>query len=169
MIDAQGYRANVGIVLADAGGRVLLAQRIADGGWQFPQGGIDADETPEQALFRELREEVGLVAQDVELVGGTAGWLRYRLPRRHQRSRGGRRCIGQKQRWFLLRFLGGDAQLRVDGGREPEFAAWRWVDYWQPLDEVIAFKRAVYESALTELAPLLFPAGVPPRAARAGG
>ena len=169
MIDAEGFRANVGIVLANAQGQLFWARRIGRAGWQFPQGGIDVHETPEQALLRELGEEVGLDARAVEVIGRTHGWLRYRLPQRFQRD-GAPRCIGQKQVWFLLRFRGDDSAVRLDAGATPEFDAWRWVDYWQPLDEIIFFKRRVYARALTELAPLLFPEGPPtapaPRARR---
>ncbi|HET7921750.1 MAG TPA: RNA pyrophosphohydrolase [Gammaproteobacteria bacterium] len=155
VIDAQGYRANVGIILCDGAGRLFWARRTGQTGWQFPQGGIQPGETPEQALFRELQEEVGLHAQHVELLGSTRDWLRYRLPERYQRPDSFPLCIGQKQRWFLLRFVGEDAAVRLDTGPEPEFEAWRWVEYWHPLSEVIFFKREVYRSALSEFAPLL--------------
>ena len=163
VIDAEGFRANVGIVLAHADGRVLWARRVGGrAGWQFPQGGMQPGESPEQSLFRELDEEVGLGPGQVQILGSTRDWLRYRLPERYQRHASTPLCIGQKQRWFLLRFKDEDAAVRLDAGATPEFDAWRWVDYWQPLSEVIFFKRAVYREALTELAPILFPAGAPP-------
>ena len=164
MIDGEGYRANVGIILANRQDQLLWACRVGRAGWQFPQGGIDAHETPEQALYRELGEELGLGPQAVEIVGRTQGWLRYHLPERYQR-RDTPRCVGQKQVWFLLRLCGADAEVRLDASDNPEFEAWRWVDYWRPLDEIIFFKRRVYARALAELAPLLFPAGAPPRPA----
>ena len=162
-IDAQGFRANVGIVLMRDGGQVFLGSRSDGRGWQFPQGGVQRDEAPEEALFRELREEVGLTSDDVELVGGTRSWLRYRLPRQYVRRRARPLCIGQKQRWFLLRMRGGDERLRFDVTTKPEFDAWRWVDYWSPVREVIYFKRRVYARALDELAAWAFPGGAPPR------
>lgn len=154
-IDSQGYRANVGIILSDESGLVLLGGRIGQSGWQFPQGGIGLRETPKRAMFRELREEIGLEADDVEVVGSTRGWLRYRLPERYVRRDALPLCIGQKQRWFLLRLRAAKSRLRPDTTARPEFDRWRWVSWWQPVEEVIHFKRQVYVHALTELAPLL--------------
>ena len=156
MIDKNGYRPNVGIILCNREGRVLWARRYGRDGWQFPQGGIAPDETPEQAMYRELFEEVGLERQHVRLIGCTRDWLRYDLPEQLRRqSRGRRDFKGQKQVWYLLRLLGCDEDVRLDCGARPEFDCWRWIDYWEPLDRIIAFKRAVYEQALTELEPLL--------------
>ncbi len=154
MIDADGYRPNVGIILANGRGQVLWARRIGEDAWQFPQGGIRRHETPEQALFRELHEEIGLLPADVEVVGCTRPWLRYRLPRRLVRRRRPR-CVGQKQIWYLLRLLGGDDRVRLDSSSRPEFDHWCWVEYWEPVNRVVAFKRGVYARALRELAPLV--------------
>lgn len=152
LIDRDGFRANVGMVLLNDRGQVFWGRRIGMSGWQFPQGGIRPSETPEQAMFRELEEEVGLSPDQVELVGCTSRWLRYRLPerfiRRHQRPL----CIGQKQIWFALRLVVDEAEVRLDRCHTPEFQEWRWVEYWQPADEVIRFKRSVYRKALRELA-----------------
>jgi putative (di)nucleoside polyphosphate hydrolase len=155
VVDAEGFRPNVGIVLAGAGGRVLWAKRIGMDAWQFPQGGINPGETPEQALFRELREELGLEPEAVDVLGGTRDWLRYTLPRRFVRKGQVPQCIGQKQRWFALRLKAPDSAVRFDRGDKPEFDDWRWVDYWHPLHEVVAFKRTVYEAAMRELEPLV--------------
>lgn len=156
VIDSEGFRANVGIILSNAEGKLLWARRCGQDAWQFPQGGIQIDETPEQALFRELREEVGLGPDDVEIIGCTRGWLRYRLPKRYIRRHSRPLCIGQKQRWFLLRLVAPETQVRLDLTDTPEFEDWRWVQYWYPLDQIVFFKRRVYERALNELAPLLF-------------
>lgn len=162
-IDEQGYRANVGILLMHADGRVFLGGRPGGRGWQFPQGGIRRDESFEDALYRELREEVGLGPADVEFLGGTRDWLRYQLPKQYVRRQSLPVCIGQKQRWALLRFRGQDEQLRFDTTDEPpEFDRWRWADYWDPVREVIFFKRDVYRRALHELGAIAFPAGLPP-------
>lgn len=160
MIDSEGFRPNVGIVLSGADGRLLWAKRIRQEAWQFPQGGIQRGESPREALFRELHEELGLVEAHVEIIGVTAGWLRYRLPSRYLRRSRGRMCIGQKQKWFALRLIGAESEVRLDATDKPEFDGWRWVDYWHPLQEVVEFKRDVYRRALNELAPLL---GIEPR------
>jgi putative (di)nucleoside polyphosphate hydrolase len=159
VIDSQGYRANVGIILSNREGRVLWARRLGQDSWQFPQGGIKAHETPEQALFRELREEIGLTPEQVEIIGSTRGWLRYRLPKRYIRFRSRPLCIGQKQRWYVLRLLVDDEAVRLDLSDRPEFDEWRWVDYWLPLKEIVFFKRQVYKKALAELETTLFPEG----------
>jgi putative (di)nucleoside polyphosphate hydrolase len=157
VIDSEGYRPNVGIILCNAEGRLFWGRRIGQRSWQFPQGGIQRDESPEQAMFRELTEEVGLRPEHVRVIGCTKGWLRYRLPKRLVRQGGGRQCIGQKQIWFLLLMLGGEDEVRLDLSERPEFDHWQWVDYWYPLRAVVPFKRYVYWRALHELAPLLFP------------
>lgn len=156
VIDPDGYRANVGIILTNRSGEVLWARRVGQNAWQFPQGGIMRNETPEQAVYRELNEEIGLGPGDVEIIGCTRGWLRYRLPRRLVRHDRKPVCIGQKQRWYMLRLVGDESRVCLDTTNNPEFDAWRWVDYWYPLEEIVFFKRRVYERALRELEPLLF-------------
>jgi putative (di)nucleoside polyphosphate hydrolase len=142
--------------LTNRKGRLLWARRIRQDAWQFPQGGIRAQETPEQAMYRELREEIGLQSHHVDVLGSTRGWLRYRLPERYIRRHQQPVCVGQKQVWFMLRLIGDERFVRLDLSDKPEFDNWRWVDYWHPLREVVPFKRTVYKKALNELAPLLF-------------
>jgi putative (di)nucleoside polyphosphate hydrolase len=154
MIDPDGYRPNVAIVLMNNERRVFWAQRSGSDGWQFPQGGMNTDETPIEAMYRELREETGLTPDLVEVVGSTPGWLRYRLPRRYQRHYSKPLCIGQKQVWFLLRFLGDESAFSLDICKEPEFCTYKWVDFWYPVDNVITFKRDVYHQALSILEPM---------------
>ena len=161
IIDSDGFRANVGIVLMRTRGDVFLGRRAGGRGWQFPQGGIREGEGPEQAVYRELHEEIGLAAGDVEVVGRTARWLRYRLPSRYVRRNRRPLCIGQKQRWFLLRLRREPVEFDFGSTAEPEFDEWRWADFWEPVREVIYFKRKVYQRALTELAPFAFPDGQP--------
>lgn len=163
-IDEQGFRANVGIILTDGRGHVLIAGRRGRAGWQFPQGGMRPEESEEEAMYRELNEEVGLEPSDVDMVGATRDWLRYRLPKRFIRREYKPLCIGQKQRWFLLQLVSDPERLRFDLSEKPEFDRCRWVDYWRPVKEVVYFKRRVYVRALTELGPLAFPNdGPPPR------
>lgn len=140
---------------------MFWAKRIGQDSWQFPQGGIRESESPEEALYRELREETGLQPEHVEIIGCTRKWLRYRLPKHLIRRRARPLCIGQKQRWFLLRLVGDEMHVRLDITTTPEFDGWCWVDYWRPAREVVFFKRQVYARALQELAPLLFPDGMP--------
>ena len=155
MIDLDGYRANVGIILSNREGRLLWARRIGEQAWQFPQGGIREDESPEQAMYRELREEIGLHESQVMLVGRTRDWLRYQLPKNLIRYNSKPVWIGQKQVWFMLTLVGDDSHVRLDYTDHPEFDTWRWVTYWSPLQEIVAFKRKVYEQALLEFAPLM--------------
>lgn len=156
LVDADGYRPNVGIVVANGRAEVLWARRVGGrDAWQFPQGGILDSETPEEALYRELYEEVGLEPDAVKLVARTRGWLRYRLPERLRRRDSSPSFVGQKQKWFLLRMLGDDGDVRVSHTGKPEFDAWRWVSYWYPVGQVVAFKQQVYRRALKELAPHL--------------
>lgn len=156
MIDLDGFRSNVGIILCNDACQLFWAKRVGQEAWQFPQGGIRADETLEQAMYRELWEETGLQPEHVEIVGVTRKWLRYRLPKRFIRRDSQPVCIGQKQRWFLLRLTSDEKRVCLDASATPEFDGWRWVDYWYPADEVVFFKREVYRKALRELEPLLF-------------
>src|ERR1700761_7668084 len=162
VIDSDGFRTNVGIVLIRDGGDAFLGRQVGGRGWQFPQGGVLAGEPLKAAAYRELNEEIGLSPSDVELVGQTSRWLRYRLPAKYVRRNRHPMCIGQKQRWFLLRLKTPEAQFDFSHTAEPEFDQYRWANYWEPVREVIYFKRPVYVRALTELAALAFPDGPPP-------
>lgn len=156
VIDGKGYRLNVGIILANDCGNLFWAKRIGFDGWQFPQGGVDSGEAPVEAMYRELKEEIGLGPNDVLMLGLTKQWLRYKLPKPYRRYDNTQMVIGQKQIWFLLRLAAGESKVRLDLSESPEFDQWCWVDYWRPPREVIYFKRKVYYEALKELEPLLF-------------
>lgn len=151
MIDSDGYRANVGIILTNPENSVLWARRMGQDAWQFPQGGINDDEDAEQAMYRELWEEVGLHEEDVQIIAATNSWLRYKLPKRMVRRHSQPVCIGQKQKWFLLRLTGEEHRLRLDASGKPEFDEWKWVDYWYPVEHVVYFKKRVYRCALQQL------------------
>ncbi len=155
MIDSDGFRPNVGIILSNPDGKVFWARRYGQNAWQFPQGGINQNESPDQAMFRELFEETGLSPEHVEIVGKTSKWLRYRLPKWMVRKNSHPICIGQKQIWFILKLVGTESDFNLSTMDRPEFDNWSWVDYWQPMNEVVFFKRKVYKKALTELEPLL--------------
>lgn len=151
MLDREGFRPNVGIILINARNEVFWGKRIGEHSWQFPQGGIKYGETPEQAMYRELHEEVGLLPEHVRIVGRTRDWLRYEVPDKFIRREIRGHYRGQKQIWFLLRMVGRDCDIQLRATEHPEFDAWRWSQYWVPLDAVIEFKREVYQLALSEL------------------
>ncbi|OYU27817.1 RNA pyrophosphohydrolase [Paucibacter aquatile] len=155
MLDREGFRPNVGIILLNHRNEVFWGKRIRTHSWQFPQGGINYGETPEQAMYRELHEEVGLVPEHVRIIARTRDWLRYEVPDHFIRRDARGHYRGQKQIWFLLQLLGRDSDMNLRATNHPEFDAWRWNEYWVPLDAVIEFKRGVYENALTELARYL--------------
>lgn len=153
-VDAEGFRPNVGIVVSNRKSQVLWARRIGGhDAWQFPQGGMNAGESAEDALYRELYEEVGLTREDVRILARTKGWLRYRLPRRLRRHNSTPGFVGQKQKWFLLEMVCDEGKVDMNCGPKAEFDGWQWVSYWFPLHQVVDFKREVYRRALKELAP----------------
>ncbi|RUS67207.1 RNA pyrophosphohydrolase [Saezia sanguinis] len=155
MLDRDGFRPNVGIILLNRYNKVFWGKRIRSNSWQFPQGGIDPGESPEQAMLRELREEIGLLPEHVRVIARTRDWLRYEVPDRYVRREARGYYRGQKQIWFLLQLLGQDSDMDLRSTEHPEFDAWRWHDYWVPLDVVIEFKRGVYRNALNELVQFL--------------
>lgn len=155
VIDEDGYRPNVGMIIFNSKGQVLWARRSRQHSWQFPQGGLKESETPEEAMYRELYEELGLRAQDVYIAQTSLRWYRYRVPKNYRNSASDKNYLGQKQRWFLLGLNNEEQHLNIefDHQSKPEFAGWTWVSYWYPLRQVIAFKRDVYRKILTEFAP----------------
>jgi putative (di)nucleoside polyphosphate hydrolase len=155
MLDRDGYRPNVGIILVNGRNEVFWGKRIREHSWQFPQGGIKRGETPEQAMFRELEEETGLKPEHVKVLGRTREWLRYEVPDHWVRREWRGHYRGQKQIWFLVKLVGRDTDVDLRASGHPEFDAWRWNDFWVPLDSVIEFKREVYRLALNELSRLL--------------
>jgi putative (di)nucleoside polyphosphate hydrolase len=155
VIDQDGFRQGIGIILVNSNRQLFLAKRIGKDAWQFPQGGMQGDETPEQAMFRELKEEIGLLPEDVKVLATTRRWLRYRLPKRLVRHYSQPLCVGQKQKWFLLRLINNEASFDLAVTESPEFDSWAWVSYWYPLSQVVAFKRRVYNLAMKEFARIV--------------
>jgi len=155
VIDSEGFRANVGIILTNDLGRVFWARRLGMDAWQFPQGGIEKDESHKLAMYRELREETGLDEEHVKIMGFTDNWLRYSLPKRFIRQNTYPLCIGQKQIWYLLKLIVDESYVNLTYTDEPEFDEWKWVDLWDPINEVVSFKRGVYEQAIKYFAPFI--------------
>ncbi|HEV8016212.1 MAG TPA: RNA pyrophosphohydrolase [Stellaceae bacterium] len=154
MIEASSkpYRRGVGIMLLAPDRRIFVGRRIdTPGAWQMPQGGIDKGETPREAALRELHEEVG--TDNAEILAETKDWLTYELPGDLHLQAWGGRYRGQQQKWFAMRFLGKDSDIRLDA-HEPEFDAWKWVTREELLRDIVPFKRQLYEDALKEFAPL---------------
>jgi putative (di)nucleoside polyphosphate hydrolase len=156
MIDKNGYRLNVGIILANKTNQLFLGKRIGSkDAWQFPQGGLNPYETVTETMYRELTEEVGLTKEDVEILSITRHWLYYKLPIHMRRYFQSPLCIGQKQKWFLLRLITKEQNICLNRVKHPEFDDWKWVDYWYPLSKIIYFKRDIYCRVLKEFAPIL--------------
>jgi putative (di)nucleoside polyphosphate hydrolase len=153
VVDKAGYRLNVGIIIINQDGLAFWGRRVGHDAWQFPQGGVSVNESATEAMYRELYEEVGLDRQDVEFLGVTKRWLKYRLPKQYIRQGTKPRVIGQKQKWFLLSLKSSSRKIRLNLSDSPEFDSWRWVDLTLPPEEVIYFKRQVYRQATKELSP----------------
>ena len=149
-IVALPYRPCVGVMLINADGRIFAGQRRDSDSpaWQMPQGGIDADEKPRAAALRELWEETGITADRVDFVAKAHHWVTYDLPPELLGKVWGGKYRGQRQRWFLYRFLGTDADINI-ATEHPEFSKWRWVAADEMLAAIVPFKRAVYEQVVT--------------------
>ncbi len=148
----KDYRRGVGIMLLDKRRRIFVGRRIdTPDAWQMPQGGIDEGEEPREAARRELHEEVG--TDKAEIIGETSGWLTYELPGKLHLQAWGGRYRGQVQKWFAMRFLGSDADIRLDA-HHPEFDAWKWVDLDELLRLIVPFKHQLYVDVLKEFAGL---------------
>ena len=157
VIDKQGFRLNVGIIVINDKNQLLWAQRYNQQAWQFPQGGVQDNESLQDALYRELYEELGLKPENVEICDSTPTLLKYRLPPKLIRHEQKPLCIGQKQKWYLLKLISSDDTVNLGTSNKPEFDKWTWVSYWYPLRHVISFKREVYRKALLYFAQKLFP------------
>ncbi len=151
------YRAGVGIVLLNDRGLVFVGRRVdTPGAWQMPQGGIDRGETPREAAIRELAEETG--TDKAELIAESRGWLSYDLPPAIAARVWRGRYRGQRQKWFVFRFTGSDADIDI-ASAHPEFDAWKWAPPGEIADQIVPFKRALYRALLEEFSEFLGPAG----------
>ena len=145
------YRSNVGIMMVNEQGYVFVGQRLDNNqnAWQMPQGGIDAGEDPETAAYRELLEETGVKKQDVRFVASSSHWLSYDLPEDLIPILWNGKFRGQKQKWFLFKFLGEDGDINI-ATEHPEFSKWKWISKENLLKEIVPFKKSVYENVLKE-------------------
>ena len=145
------YRSNVGIMLINDDGHVFVGQRLDNNqnAWQMPQGGIDGDEDPQSAAYRELLEETGIEQENVKFLATSSKWLLYDLPEDLIPKLWDGKYRGQKQKWFLFKFLGTNKDINIST-EHPEFSSWKWIPKENLLEEIVPFKKSVYESVLRE-------------------
>jgi putative (di)nucleoside polyphosphate hydrolase len=145
------YRSNVGIMMVNKTGYIFVGQRLDNNqnAWQMPQGGIDAGEDPETAAYRELLEETGVNQQNVRFLASSSRWLSYDLPEDLIPTLWNGKFRGQKQKWFLFKFLGKDGDINI-ATEHPEFSKWKWISKENLLEEIVPFKKSVYENVLKE-------------------
>lgn len=153
-VDAQGYRPNVGMVICNDRHELFWAKRRGMNAWQFPQGGIRPGESLLEAMYRELEEEVGLHADDVNVIGQTEEWVKYEFGG-SKTTRSGETYVGQKQIWFLLHLISSDDRIDINHPEHQEFDEWTWVDYEHPKNAIVDFKKPVYDHILTYFKPLI--------------
>ena len=158
--DALPYRLNVGIMLINHDGLVLVGQRRDNhsDAWQMPQGGIDDGENPKEAALRELHEETGIPANSVQVLEASENWISYDLPKDLISQLWGGRFRGQKQKWYLMRFLGSDTEVNIQT-ETPEFSAWKWIPPDALVENIVPFKKSVYQKVLSEFSKTLLMPG----------
>lgn len=145
------YRSGVGIILLNNQKHIFVGKRIDNNSdaWQMPQGGIDDNEDEDPAMFRELREETGISAENVRVIAKSDGYFYYNLPYKLQKKFWGGKYLGQKQRWYLLEFTGHESAINVDTP-DPEFSEWKWISKDDIVSRIVSFKRKLYEDVLKE-------------------
>tara|TARA_B100001287_G_C22644700_1_gene512056 strand:- start:844 stop:1308 length:465 start_codon:yes stop_codon:yes gene_type:complete len=154
MIDENGFRLNVGIILTNYNQRVFFGKRINKNVWQFPQGGLKNNESHVNGMFRELKEEIGLTRDDVIIIGKTTKWLSYEIPKSY--LKGTSNYKGQKQIWFLLKFIKEDIAIDLNTTTKPEFDQWTWIKYEDAIKKTAKFKSFVYKKAYSELSSFFY-------------
>ena len=147
----EGYRPNVAMIVINNDNKVLICRRRNTQTWQFPQGGIDSNENIQEAMYRELHEEVGLSKEDVNIIGESKKTITYDIPITLRSKVLGEKFKGQDQKWFLLKTIKDDLKINLNNEMIPEFEEFEWVSYWRSLDRIIDFKKEAYRQALTEL------------------
>ena len=147
----EGYRRNMAMIVINNDNKVLICRRRNTQTWQFPQGGIDSNENIQEAMYRELHEEVGLSKEDVNIIGESKKTITYDIPITLRSKVLGGKFKGQDQKWFLLKTIKDDLKINLNNEMIPEFEEFEWVSYWRSLDRIIDFKKEAYRQALTEL------------------
>ena len=150
------YRSGVGVMLINGDKEIFVGKRIDNhsDAWQMPQGGIDAGEEEDLAMFRELEEETGISKGEISVVGKSSRYFYYNLPYKLQKKFWGGKYLGQKQRWYLAQFTGDEKQIDVQT-EDPEFSAWKWIKRDRIINSIVAFKRPMYEDVIKEFSKYL--------------
>ena len=156
MNEESNYRLNVGLIIVNNYGKVLICKRKNSNQWQFPQGGIDEGESPIEAAKREIFEEVGIKPSKIKVLGKIKDWVKYEIPielaKKSFKKKG---IVGQKQKWFIFK-IKSEACISFVNDPDNEFDDFAWVSYWRPIALIVSFKKEVYRNVLAELLPIYF-------------
>ena len=156
MNEESNYRLNVGLIIVNNYGKVLICKRKNSNQWQFPQGGIDKGESPIEAAKREIFEEVGIKPSKIKVLGKIKDWVKYEIPKElAKKSFKNKGIVGQKQKWFIFK-IKSEACISFVNDPDNEFDDFAWVSYWRPIALIISFKKEVYRNVLAELLPIYF-------------
>ena len=156
MNEESNYRLNVGLIIVNNYGKVLICKRKNSNQWQFPQGGIDEGESPMEAAKREIFEEVGIKPSKIKVLGKIKDWVKYEIPKElAKKSFKKKGIVGQKQKWFIFK-IKSEACISFVNDPDNEFDDFAWVSYWRPIALIISFKKEVYRNVLAELLPIYF-------------
>lgn len=156
MNEESNYRLNVGLIIVNNYGKVLICKRKNSNQWQFPQGGIDKGESPIEAAKREIFEEVGIKPSKIKVLGKIKDWVKYKIPKElAKKSFKKKGIVGQKQKWFIFK-VKSEACISFVNDPDNEFDDFAWVSYWRPIALIVSFKKEVYRNVLAELLPIYF-------------